>query len=59
MFIGKLYCSVCEKKIEFREDYYFKGNLQDSLGNTNLKSYFKTNGQVLCTTCIQKETDKE
>ncbi len=53
MFEAKLFCDHCEKKIEFLEEYFFRSKLQDGLGITNVKKYYKEYGTVYCSTCMK------
>lgn len=59
MFVAKLHCDLCNKKIEFLEDYFFKSNLQDSLGMTLVKKYYKEYGSIYCKNCLVSELLKE
>ncbi len=54
MFLAKLYCDQCAKQISFNEEYFFRSKLQDGLGITNVKKYFKEYGTVWCKDCLKK-----
>lgn len=53
MFTAKLNCDICDKPLDFNEEYFFQSKLQDSLGITNMKKYYQGNGTIYCAACMK------